>query len=89
MESVPTILRARYTFFLFSYPNREKMKQYILLIALLLPIVLHAQSLSGISSHEVVPEHPRLLLTKGEETLLKDKIYSETLLQNFHNEIIE
>ena len=69
MESVPYVLRDRYTFFLFSYPNREKMKQYILLIALLLPVVLHAQSLSGISSHEVVPEHPRLLLTKGEETL--------------------
>ena len=68
MESVPYVLRDRYTFFLFSYPNREKMKQYILLIALLLPVVLHAQSLSGISSHEVVPEHPRLLLTKGEET---------------------
>ena len=33
------------------------MKQYILLIALLLSVVLHAQSLSGISSHEVVPEH--------------------------------
>ena len=89
MESVPYVLRDRYTFFLFSYPNREKMKQYILLIALLLPVVLHAQSLSGISSHEVVPEHPRLLLTKGEETLLKDKISSEPLLQTLHNEIIQ
>ena len=65
------------------------MKQYILLIALLLSVVLHAQSLSGISSHEVVPEHPRLLLTKGEETLLKDKISSEPLLQTLHNEIIQ
>ena len=27
MESVPYVLRDRYTFFLFSYPNREKMKQ--------------------------------------------------------------
>lgn len=89
MESVPDILQDRYTFFLFSYPNREKMKQYILLIALLLPVVLHAQSLSGISSHEVIPEHPRLLLTKGEETLLKDKISSEPLLQTLHNEIIQ
>lgn len=65
------------------------MKKYILLIVLLLPVVLQAQSLSGISSHEKIPDHPRILLLKGEETLLKNKISSEPLLQNLHNGIIE
>lgn len=66
------------------------MKQYIqLIMLLLLPVVLHAQSLSGVSSNEVIPDHPRLLLLKGEEKILKDKIATEPLLKNLHEEIIQ
>ena len=65
------------------------MKKHILLIILFLPVVLSAQSFSGISSHEVVPDHPRLLLTQDEEIQLKNKISSEPLLQTLHNEIIQ
>lgn len=54
-----------------------------------MPVVLSAQSFSGISSHEVVPDHPRLLLTQDEEIQLKNKISSEPLLQTLHNEIIQ
>lgn len=65
------------------------MKNLIVSFLLFLPLLLHAQTAQEVSSKELVPDHPRILMLKGEEHALKSKIASEPLLASLHKAILQ
>lgn len=65
------------------------MKNLIVSFLLFLPLLLHAQVAQEVSPKEPVPEHPRILMLKGEENTLKSKIAAEPLLASLHKAILQ
>lgn len=65
------------------------MKNLIVSFLLFLPLLLHAQAAQEVSPKEPVPDHPRILMLKGEENTLKSKIAAEPLLASLHKAILQ